>query len=409
MSQAQLAGDELTKGFISQVEAGLVRPSLRSLQIIAGRLGKGIEYFVGDQPVTATKRVHYHRVAAETAAERGDWSTAEAEVDAGLAQGPSRRDRGKLLRVLVQAALAGHRTELAFERIAEALSLLDPAADAEDVARLHYARGFAYVEIGQLVAATESFETARDLVERYEVANPWLSSRILLALGTMYRRLGRTAKALATYESALTLASRASELEVAARSHMGIAASLFDDGELDGAIGAYERARGLLERMADAALELSVLQSMASVSLDRGQLELAREFAERCRARAVAIGDDRVAAVAETELARAALAGGDPDAALEAARRAERVLASLEDDRQRASALRVIGAAESARGDFEASDWAYREAIRLVAGIEHHADRAAIATEYARALRARGETESAYDMLELARSGAVKA
>src|SRR5438128_7486936 len=113
MSQAQLAGDELTKGFISQVEAGLVRPSLRSLQIIAGRLGKGIEYFVGDQPVTATKRVHYHRVAAETAAERADWSTAEAEVAARLAPGPSRRDRGKLLRVLVQAELGGHRTERA--------------------------------------------------------------------------------------------------------------------------------------------------------------------------------------------------------------------------------------------------------------------------------------------------------
>ena len=220
----------------------------------------------------------------------------------------------------------------------------------------------------------------------------------------MYRRLGRTAKALATYESALALASRASELEVAARSYMGIAASLFDEGELDGAIGAYERARGLVERMADATLELAVLQSMASVSLDRGQLELAREFAERCRARAVAIGDDRVAAVAETELARAALAAGDPDAALEAARRAERG-----DDRQRASALRVIGAAESARRDFQTSDWAYREAIRLVDGIEHRADRAAIATEYARALRARGETESAYDMLELARSGPGKA
>jgi transcriptional regulator with XRE-family HTH domain len=38
MSQAQLAGDELTKGFISQVESGLVRPSVRSLQILsAGR------------------------------------------------------------------------------------------------------------------------------------------------------------------------------------------------------------------------------------------------------------------------------------------------------------------------------------------------------------------------------------
>ena len=30
-SQAQLAGEELTKGFISQVESGLVRPSVRSL------------------------------------------------------------------------------------------------------------------------------------------------------------------------------------------------------------------------------------------------------------------------------------------------------------------------------------------------------------------------------------------
>src|SRR5712691_3940400 len=385
LSQAQLAGEELTKGFISQVEAGLVRPSLRSLQVIAGRLGKGIEYFVGDQPVTATKRIHYHRVAAETAAERSDWSTVRTEVDAGLAQGPSRRERGKLLR------------------------LLDPAADAEEVARLHYARGFAYVEIGQLVAATESFETARDLVERHEVANPWLSSRILLALGTMYRRLGRTAKALGTYESALALASRSSELEVAARSHMGIAAALYDEGELDGAIGAYERARALLERISDAALELSVLQSMASVSLDREQLEVAREFAERCRARAMAIGDDRMAAIAETELARAALAAGDPDAAIDAARRAERVLASLGDDRQRASALRVIGAAESARRDFQTSDWAYREAIRLVDGTEHRADRTAIATDDARALRARGETESAYDMLELARSGPVKA
>src|SRR5207245_5155292 len=63
MSQAQLAGEELTKGCISQFEAGLVRPSFCSLQVIAGRLGKGIEYFVGDQPVTATRRIPYHRVA----------------------------------------------------------------------------------------------------------------------------------------------------------------------------------------------------------------------------------------------------------------------------------------------------------------------------------------------------------
>ena len=409
LSQAQLAGEELTKGFISQVEAGLVRPSLRSLQIIAGRLGRGIEYFVGDQPLKSTKRVHYHRVAAEAAVERSDWSAVRQEVDSAFRHTPTRRERGKLLRLLVSAELAAHETERAFEHVAEALAVLDPTADADDVAKLHYARGFAYVELGQLVAATDSFEAARDLVERHEIADPRLRSRILLALGTTYRRLDRTAKALATYESALALASRTSEFEVAARSHMGIAASLYDEGDLDGAIGAYERARGLLERMTDAALELSVLQSMASVSVDRGKLDVARDFADRCRSRALAIGDDRMAAVAETELARAALAAGDAASALSAATHAEGVLAEIHDDRQRASALRVVGAAHDALGQHPAADGAYREAIRLVTKIEHHDDRAAIATEYARKLRARGETEAAYDMLELARGGANKA
>jgi transcriptional regulator with XRE-family HTH domain len=72
-SQAQLAGEELTKGFISQVESGLVRPSVRSLQIIATRLGKSLDYFLGDAPLATEKRLAFHRLAAEAAAERHDW------------------------------------------------------------------------------------------------------------------------------------------------------------------------------------------------------------------------------------------------------------------------------------------------------------------------------------------------
>ncbi|HEY7623882.1 MAG TPA: helix-turn-helix transcriptional regulator, partial [Candidatus Limnocylindria bacterium] len=72
MSQAQLAGEELTKGFISQVEAGLVRPSLRSLQIIATRLGRSLDYFIGDESLAGAKRRAFHRLAAQAAIERRD-------------------------------------------------------------------------------------------------------------------------------------------------------------------------------------------------------------------------------------------------------------------------------------------------------------------------------------------------
>ena len=83
LSQAQLAGQELTKGFISQLESGIVRPSIRSLQVIASRLGKPLDYFIADEPLAAGKRLAFHRLAAETAAERRDW--AEVRRNVGIA------------------------------------------------------------------------------------------------------------------------------------------------------------------------------------------------------------------------------------------------------------------------------------------------------------------------------------
>src|SRR3989442_1647127 len=65
MSQAQLAGEELTKGFISQLESGSVRPSIRSLQLIASRLAKSLDYFLGDEPLSLQKRLAFFDLAAQ--------------------------------------------------------------------------------------------------------------------------------------------------------------------------------------------------------------------------------------------------------------------------------------------------------------------------------------------------------
>lgn len=46
MTQAELAGEEFTASFISQVERGLTAPSLKSLRIIASRLGLPMRHFL---------------------------------------------------------------------------------------------------------------------------------------------------------------------------------------------------------------------------------------------------------------------------------------------------------------------------------------------------------------------------
>lgn len=407
-SQSQLAGTDLTKGFISQVESGLVRPSLKSLTLLATRLGKSLDYFLGDEPLASTKRVTFHRLAALAAAERGDWPAVRVEVENALPHVSEPRERAKLLSLLAAADLAAGDHEQTFARVNQALAILEPATDAGEVAQLLYRRGTAYAQLGQLVAATEAFETARQTVEQYEVIDQRLRARLLVSLGTAYRRLNRTAKALATYEAALTLSSRSSETELAARSYMGLAASLFDSGEYDSAIANYQRALELWERLSDASFELSVLHSLAGAYFEQGSVDRARLMAERCLVRAELLGDAKEVAVAQTELARVALAEGQSEEALRLAGLAERALAELHDDRQRASALRAMAAAHDARGEHPSADVAYRAAIDLVTHIDHFADRSAIAAEYAQKLRARGDMDAAFDMLELARGTAAK-
>jgi tetratricopeptide (TPR) repeat protein len=401
MSQAALAGDELTKGFISQVEAGLVRPSVRSLQIIATRLSKSLDYFLGDAPLATEKRLAFHRLAAEAAAERHDWEVVRTEVAAGMECVPSKRDRAALLRLLAQVELAASQREPAFDRITEALSLIDVATDAAEVARLQHLRGIAYGQLNQYLAAAEALEQARDTMERHEVNEPRLRARILVALGTVYRRLNRTAKALQTYASALDLASASSELRVAAQGYMGVAVSLYDAGELDAAINNYRRALALFERVEDRSFELSVMHSLATIHFERGATADARELAERSGALARTSGDTRVEAAAQVVLARISLGEGDADVALELAKTAER---TLSDDRvQRADALRVVGAANDALKAFAASDRAYKKSIELLSEVDDRPDRSAIAAEYSKKLRARGEVDAAFHYLELAR------
>jgi tetratricopeptide (TPR) repeat protein len=407
LSQAQLAGEELTKGFISQVEAGLVRPSLRSLQIIASRLGRSLDYFIGDESLAGAKRRTFHRLAAQAALERRDYPAVRREAMSALAEQPHGAERATLLRYLAHADTAEGRRELAFERIAEAMALVDANSDAAELAHLLHARGVLYFEHGQLAAATESLEAARDLIEQREITDPRLRARNLVWLGTVYRRLHRTAKALATYERALAVASRSSELSLAAQSYMGLAVALYDAGELDGAVGNYQRALDLFERVSDTAFELSVLQSLATVQFERGDLGAARRTVERCGDRASVAGDGHVAAVIDVLRARITLEEGDSEGALRFAQAAEGRLQEAGDRRQQADALRVSAAAHHARGEHEASDRAYRAAIELLATIDDQADLSTVAAEYAQKLRARGDLESAFAYLELARNPAA--
>jgi tetratricopeptide (TPR) repeat protein len=405
LSQAQLAGDELTKGFISQLESGLVRPSIRSLQLIATRLGKPLDYFLGDERLETGKRVAFHRLAAEAAAEQRDWAGVTEHVQQALEAGPEPAERAALLYLLGRAEAAGRRFERVFELVSEALGLVKTDSDPQLVAQLLSQRGFAYSQIDQVTAATESYEAARDIIERYELVDPRLRARVCISLGAMYRSLGRVSKAVAAYETALTMATRISANELAARVFMGIAVTHYDSGELDAAVAAYRRALDLFQRISDTDFELSALQSIATIQLESGDVATAKSSAERVMSRSIEVGNTHWAGVAEVILSRIALREGRTEEALRKAQHAEQILGEIGDKVNQADARGAMGAAYEAMGLVNEADAAYRASLDLYTSVNDLADRSGMAAEYAKVLRARGEVDKAFEMLELARTG----
>ena len=46
MTQKELAGNEITRNMLSQIENGSARPSMDTLRYLAGQLGKPVSYFL---------------------------------------------------------------------------------------------------------------------------------------------------------------------------------------------------------------------------------------------------------------------------------------------------------------------------------------------------------------------------
>lgn len=56
MTQSELAGDEMTKSMLSQIENNVSSPSMKSLEYLAARLNKPVAYFVEEDELPSTQR-----------------------------------------------------------------------------------------------------------------------------------------------------------------------------------------------------------------------------------------------------------------------------------------------------------------------------------------------------------------
>ena len=104
LSQRQLCGEAITRNMLSQIENGTAKPSMKTLQYLAGRLGKNVSFFLEEEAVASPNQGIME--SARRLYDVGDWAGAALVLE-GYQEPDAIFDREKqLLWVLVHLELA---------------------------------------------------------------------------------------------------------------------------------------------------------------------------------------------------------------------------------------------------------------------------------------------------------------
>jgi transcriptional regulator with XRE-family HTH domain len=244
MTQAQVAGKDMSVAYVSRIESGTRRPELAMLEIIASRLGVSPHHLVSGADQVQPEEVRLQVRFAELALETGD--AAEAERVA---------------------------TEVLADPIAKRLN--DVLADAI------YIRGRAFEGMGRLADAAAEYERIR---REFESSARWVSA--MVALSACYRESGDLHRAIDIGEAALRRLQEQGlgGLDESWELTLVLAAAYFERGDDTYAIAlahdALEQAEaaGATDARASTYWAVSIMESSA------GRQEHAVQLAERALA-----------------------------------------------------------------------------------------------------------------------------
>ena len=104
MTQRQLCGEEITRNMLSQIENGSAKPSMKTLQYLAGQLGKNVSFFLEEEAVLSPNQQMMTDV--RRAYENGQYSKAMEILQAYQSPDPVYDREKQLLHALLCLNLA---------------------------------------------------------------------------------------------------------------------------------------------------------------------------------------------------------------------------------------------------------------------------------------------------------------
>ena len=391
LTQQALAGDRYTKAYISALENGLIKPSVKALDYLAGQLKTTAGWLMASDAPTWT------RLEADLELAAGNWQKAMdayAELLDGATDG---LQRAEILRGLAEAhARLDHGAE-AVRAAAEAAELFEAAGREVDAALASYwlSAGLHYED--NVPEARAILTAVLGRVRAGLKVEPDFKVRLLMALSSNASREGDHQQALAYLEEVRGLADTLDDRRRAAFL-FDLAYSYTESGDFEAAIRTGYASLALYAASNTTTEMAKVENEMALAHLGSGNLSRAAKSAATAQARFEKLGDDRqLAHVLETQ-AQIALAKKDWAAALKFSEQSIELADKTDNLDAKTAALLTAANARVAMKEFDAAASAFAAAADAARRLKRHAQLRRILTSWSDLLATQGDHEGAFKL-----------
>jgi tetratricopeptide (TPR) repeat protein len=418
LTQAQLAAPEFSISYISAIERGKIRPSLRALSVLAKRLDVPLTFLLEGSPAQAAEA----RAVGYSPADAGP----DLKIDVDLLQAsvlieqrryaeanelltpiqPERITTDQAYRLFLlrgQVHLGLNENQEAVVDLRQALSQGEGIGDVEYAGRARNMLGKAYFLLHNYTLAMENHLQCVNAIESHQIEDPVFALDVYGNLANDYARLGEHESAIDYYHKALAT------LEGLQRDSKSFAEKYLEIGQSYKAANKMPMAHEYLMR---SLAIYSMRDEQRSVGLTHQRLGKALERqgdldgAEREYLQAIAIeeelGDDLAASTCHTSLAELLIKRGniaeaeqEAQAALEAAERSG-------DPQARGQALITLAQLRHNAKDYRGEDELFSQALDLLDKSNAHELAGAAYSRYADMLEARGEVQRSLEAFKKA-------
>lgn len=399
LSLGQVASGQISRTAIFLAETGKTRPTLPTIQLIATRTGKTLEYFLEGDTAGATNRPDLEKLRELAVHERNEDLRTAAEAARDLAIDPL--DRAWVSFYLGRALVHLTKPYAALPEVRKAKAAFETAGDqwmVVDCMDLEASALHLLDDTTALHVAEEALEACRRLAP----PNPSLEARILGRIGSIHVAHHRWSKAVDYYGLAVEVAAQLKDLGRVGVMYNDLGIAYEHLGDLSRSRTYSQKAITIHELLHDRIAVARAENNLGLVLMKQGQPQQAREHLERsldiCEETGVEAGKGHVL----LSLAELDLNGNDPDGARRRTLEALRLAEKNSEGAMIAAGHELLGEIADARDQPRIADNEFATAIAIFAD-EDGTDRLVTCrAKYAKILERRGNTAGALEQLKLA-------